>query len=276
MISNIKEAVRQTATFVVEGGAQKFPTFAEVMIREYGDIVCPYLRSTYLPLRFHPDTKAFAEDMDDEAAVDAWLNRLSIVSDIENPAQKEDEKDAAGEKDENECAQRNVGDSLDTGGNAAERYPLYEPDRGPIAWIARRIREKLSSASPYEMRAASTTLIALQGLPYTTPGIYMTLTFMTPTGRDNFAWVDIYIDAEEFRLGVGERLHDPITGGDTESRTVFETQAGTEWREGDIEEWLEYAHVILRDGDLSADDESDYEAIGCRPCVRPICLPWEE
>lgn len=42
---------------------------------------------------------------------------------------------------------------------------------------------------------------------------------------------------------------------------MFETQAGGDWREGDIDDWLPVANVIASQGSVSSEDYSDHEAI---------------
>jgi hypothetical protein len=73
--------------------------------------------------------------------------------------------------------------------------------------------------------------------------------------------VSIKISENEFRLGVGEHLYDPTVGGDTETRIVFEADAGGEWTEGDIDDWLPVASTIASEGQATAEDYSDPESI---------------
>jgi hypothetical protein len=81
--------------------------------------------------------------------------------------------------------------------------------------------------------------------------------YLAPSQDDgNYGWVDITISEHEFLLGIG----DPSVGGDTETRTSFEAQAGGSG-EGDIDEWLAVADVIAADGRVSAEDYSDHDAI---------------
>ena len=68
-------------------------------------------------------------------------------------------------------------------------------------------------------------------------------------------------------MSIGELIVGPL-GGDTESRTVFFAQAGSDWREGHLEydwlgsEWLDYASAIAEAGQPTVDgDSSDYEVI---------------
>ena len=148
-------------------------------------------------------------------------------------------------------------DSTPTSG----RYPLYERDRAAVASIAQLIRDHASSMSPRELRSASAVLLALERMPYATPGVHVSFGFSTHNRDGNFAWADIDIYEEEFRLGLGEHFYDPTVGGDTESRTVFETQAGSNWRDGEIEDWLTSAQVIANEGRPTVEDHSDFEAI---------------
>ena len=106
------------------------------------------------------------------------------------------------------------------------RFPLSVIDKPKIEKVVELVRDNLSSMSPADLRAAASILLALERLPLTTPGVQVTFGFVQPNTDGNFGWADIEISENEFRLGTGEHFHDPAVGGDTESRTVFEMQAG--------------------------------------------------
>ena len=142
-----------------------------------------------------------------------------------------------------------------------ERYPLDEVELSAVASVAQLIRSRTSSMSPHVLRSAAALLLALKRLPYATPCVDVSFGFSTPNRDGNYAWADVEINEEEFRLGLGEHFYDPAVGGDTESRTVFETQAGSSWRDGDIEDWLIFAQDIAQRGYPTVEDNSDYEGI---------------
>ena len=141
------------------------------------------------------------------------------------------------------------------------QYPLRETDLAAISAISRLIRDHTPIMSPREMRSASAALLALEQMPYVTPGVVLSFGFRTTDRNGNWGWADIEIHSNEFRLGLGEHFYDDAVGGDTESRTVFETQAGSTWREGEMDGWLEHASVYASEGQLIVEDHSDYEAI---------------
>jgi hypothetical protein len=115
--------------------------------------------------------------------------------------------------------------------------------------------------SPEHLRAAASVLLALERLPATTPGINVTFDFLQPNTDGNNGWADIRISEETLRFGLGEHFYDPKIGGDRETRTAFETEAGGYWREGDIDDWLAVANVIILDCEFSADEYSDHDEI---------------
>lgn len=89
----------------------------------------------------------------------------------------------------------------------------------------------------------------------------MTFSFQQPNFDGNYGWADITVSEDNFSLGLGEHFYDPTVGGDTETRIVFETQAGGNWPEGDIDDWLPVANVISADGLFSAEENSDWGAL---------------
>jgi hypothetical protein len=143
----------------------------------------------------------------------------------------------------------------------AGRFPLSIDDITKAEKVIKLVREQLSTMSPAHVRTAASVLLALEHLPATTPGIQVTFGFVQRNTDGNYGWADITISEDEFRLGVGEHYYDPSVGGDTETRIAFEAQAGGEWTEGDIDDWLPVANVIATEGDISMEDYSDYEAI---------------
>ena len=141
------------------------------------------------------------------------------------------------------------------------RFPLDERDRSSVDAIAHLIRTHTSSMCPRELRSAATVLLALERMPYATLGVDVSFSFLTPEREGNYGWVDIEINEEEFRLGFGEVFDSPAVGADWETRYIFETQTGSSWRQGSIEDWLEYAQVFADSGRLTVEDYSDYDAI---------------
>ncbi|MDR3420880.1 MAG: hypothetical protein P4L80_06510 [Xanthobacteraceae bacterium] len=142
-----------------------------------------------------------------------------------------------------------------------ERFPLSIDHMMKVKKVIQLMRNKLPIMHPGDLRTAAVVLIALERLPATTACVDVTFGFSLPNTDGNYGWVDIHIDEQEFRLASGEHFYDPSIGGDTQSRTVFETQAGGGWYSGDIDEWLECADRIASEGQVDAEDNSDHDGI---------------
>ncbi len=141
-------------------------------------------------------------------------------------------------------------------------FPIYPEDIPAIDQIVSLVRDLLRARQPADIRGAAALLSALDRLPRTTPGVSVTLTISTPEYQEGrFGWVDLTITDNEFSLGYGEHFYNPRVGGDTETHTIFETQSGSSWREGNIGDWLAMAHVAAADGKARVEDESDSDAI---------------
>ena len=115
--------------------------------------------------------------------------------------------------------------------------------------------------SPHALRTAAVLLLALERLPRSTSGISASLAFLSDNTNGNYGWASIEFCEKEFELGTGEHFYSCAVGGDTQSRTVFETQVGTSLRNGNIEDWLETAQFLAKHERLSVDDNSTHDAI---------------
>lgn len=142
----------------------------------------------------------------------------------------------------------------------SDEHDLLYDDRYHVDLVIQLILNHIPSMSHDEMRPAAAVLLALERLPYATPGVGVRLNFSTSIQEGNYAWASLDISDEEFQLGLGEYISGPF-GGDTESRTVFYAQAGSDWREGDINEWLSSAQHYGPPQADEGEDSSDYEAI---------------
>ena len=159
-------------------------------------------------------------------------------------------------------------DQRNRNAHAFGRFPLRSDendlsydDRYHVDLVIQLILNHIPSMSHGEMRSAAAVLLALERLPYATPGVDVRFSFSTPNLDGNYAWADIEILEEAFRLSLGEYFYTPGVGGDTESRTVFFAQAGSDWREGDINEWLSSAQYCGPPRADEGEDNSDYEVI---------------
>ena len=143
----------------------------------------------------------------------------------------------------------------------SDEHDLLYDDRYHVDLVIQLILDHIPSITSYdEMRPAAAVLLALERLPYATPGVGVRLNFSTSIQEGNSAWASLDISDEEFQLGLGEYISG-LFGGDTESRTVFFAQAGSDWREGDINEWLSYAQHYGSPQADEGEDSSDYEVI---------------
>jgi hypothetical protein len=143
----------------------------------------------------------------------------------------------------------------------AGRFPLSIDDITKVEEVINLVRDQLRNMRPAHLRAAASILLALERLPATTPGMQVTFSFQQPNFDGNYGWADITVSEDNFSLGLGEHFYDPTVGGDTETRIEFETQAGGNWPEGDIDDWLPVANVISADGLFSAEENSDWGAL---------------
>jgi hypothetical protein len=165
----------------------------------------------------------------------------------------------ATEEAEEQLASRQRGPSTDED-SSGDRFPLSEGDLQGIIAIAGLFRSQLATMTPAQLRSVAALLLALKRLPHTTRGVDVSLTYAQPNTDGNYGWATIDISEHELRLGIGEHFYDPGGGGDTESQTLFETYAGADSCQGDIELWLSYAEARAADGSLSIEaDSSDID-----------------
>jgi hypothetical protein len=150
------------------------------------------------------------------------------------------------------------------------RFPLSIDDKPKIERLVKLVRSQLFRMSPSDLRAAASVLFALERLPATIPGVMVTFGFSQPNNDGNYGWVDIAISEDEFRLSEGEHFYDPSVGGDTETRTKFETEVGGNRCRGDIDDWLSVACVIAcAGGEIDAEDHSEHDEIDWEADVDP-------
>jgi len=146
----------------------------------------------------------------------------------------------------------------ETGG----RFPLTFDDLEKLTRVIKLVRERLPKMNPACLHTAASVLLALERLPSTTPGVDVIFNFEQSNTDGNWGWADITISEDEFRLGLGQHFYEPLIGGDTETRVAFESYAGEEQSEGEIDDWLGIADVISRQGQVSIEqDNSDYDEI---------------
>lgn len=134
-------------------------------------------------------------------------------------------------------------------------YPVDADVLDGFSQMIRLIKENLSDLDPHHLRAAAVTLLALERLPRTTPGVNVVFGFRTPMERGSWAWADISIGNDCISLGNGEHFD----SGDSESRTKFQIYSGG--YEGSVRDWVELASMIFPDGIPSIEDYSDHDNI---------------
>lgn len=140
-------------------------------------------------------------------------------------------------------------------------FPMDEVDVAYLHEFATILRDRVQKMNPREMLTASTLIFALERLPHMTPGVDISLDlgFYDPEGGSS--WVDLEITEDELRLGSGMHTYTPDVGGDTESRTDFESQSGGTWYEGDTYSWIEQAWGYAAEGKISVVNNSDYDKV---------------
>jgi hypothetical protein len=155
---------------------------------------------------------------------------------------------------------------MDRDDNAEEigdnpRFPLRIQHKAKIDDIISLIRNHLVRMSPRELRSAAIALLALERLPFVTPGVDVSFGFQEVRNGGNYAWADLRISEESFSLNVGQHFYDPDVGGDTETQTTFEATEGDERCHGSIERWLETVSQIADGSPISCEDYSDHESV---------------
>jgi hypothetical protein len=140
-------------------------------------------------------------------------------------------------------------------------FPLRIQHKAEIEDIISLIRSHLVRMSPRELRSAASVLLALERLPFVTPGIDVSFGFQEPRNGGNYAWADLRISEESFSLNIGQHFYDPDVGGDTETQTAFEATEGDARCRGGIERWLETARQIADGSPISCEDYSDHESV---------------
>ena len=141
------------------------------------------------------------------------------------------------------------------------QFPLDDLDIANIHEFAALLRNRVNKMNPMEMLTASTLLFALDRLPYVTPGIDVSMTIRRNCLEDFSDWIDIRINEDELELGSGTHIYTPGVGGDTESRTDYETQSGDTWHEGDTSDWIKRVWPFKAEGKISVVDESEYDTV---------------
>lgn len=157
---------------------------------------------------------------------------------------------------------RETREDLDNDGTDTEvEFPMDDIDEAYLHEFATSLRERLPKLNPGEMLTISILILALERLPRVTPGVNISLDLGFYDPENGSSWVDLEISEDELRAGSGVHIYTPGVGGDTESRTDFESYSGGTWYDGDTYSWVEQASAYVAEGKISLVNNSDYDAV---------------
>lgn len=154
-----------------------------------------------------------------------------------------------------------------------ELFPFRSEDIFVVEDLKARFRELLKKPNlpANRVRDIGTVLFALERLPRSTPGVFVTI---GPHYRFNqeSSYCDLCISETEFRLSQGGSMYDPAVGGDNYSSTVFEIDTSG-YRSGSGEdptviEWFNTFDELINLGAtfdveyLGEDDQVDWTEEG--------------
>lgn len=145
--------------------------------------------------------------------------------------------------------------------DAERSFRLSSSDLAIFKRLASNLRNKLVKAEPSFIRSAAPAILALERLPRPTGGVQVRFGCKTPNQRGNYGWADISLSEDDIKGTVGKHFYDPEVGGDTESSVLFHRQVGGSSDYGSLEDWWEQAEGLSAVGYLSAEDDSDWDAI---------------
>lgn len=152
-------------------------------------------------------------------------------------------------------------DSDQGGTDTAVEFPMGDTDEAYFHELATLLRERLPKLNPGEILTISILILALERLPRVTPGVDISLDLGFREHENARSWINIEISEDELRVGSGEHIYTPGVGGDTESRTDFESCSGGTWYDGDMYHWIEQAAGYVPEGKISLVNSSDYDAV---------------
>ena len=160
-----------------------------------------------------------------------------------------------------------MGDTSEGGGSPACRFPLPEDGYSYLYEIEEILSRLTAPLTVPNKIAVWVAVIGLRRLPSSTEGLDVEISLTQPElmRRDgNWGWAEIRISEHLFALGEGGHVYSSAVGGDSRSRTVFESELGAPHCDGDetkMESWLERAKFLLDDADVSIEDRTDYESV---------------
>ncbi|MCY3745172.1 MAG: hypothetical protein F4Y20_03095 [Acidobacteria bacterium] len=159
-----------------------------------------------------------------------------------------------------------MGNTSEDGGSPADQFPLPEDGDSHLSEIERILSRLTASLTVPDKIAVWAAVIGLRRLPGSTAGLDVEISLMQPEliRRDgNWGWAEIRISEHSFVLGEGGHVYSSAVGGDSWSRTVFQSDLGAPYCDGDetrMENWLDRAKFLLDDAEVSIEDRTDY---GC-------------
>jgi hypothetical protein len=101
-----------------------------------------------------------------------------------------------------------------------------------------------SPLGPREVCAIGQLLHAMERLPWSTPGVFLTLTISERFSGEG-TYCDMFICDSELWLGMGTSFYDPGVGSDHETEHAFEVDIYGNRFSSNVEEWLARFKMLL-------------------------------
>lgn len=143
-------------------------------------------------------------------------------------------------------------------------FPLYPSEAWVYEKIGNIIRSRIAYCSPDEIVSLARLLYALERIPYSTPGLFIDLSFSSiyriNGGYETKYYLCLDFSDNSFRLSKAIVEYTPKMGSDSSSTTIFEMELGG-YRDGNFEvkDWLSdfQSYCEDKDSNLSISDGSD-------------------
>ena len=90
-------------------------------------------------------------------------------------------------------------------------FPFKLDEAGLCDKLSKLVRQLLIRAEPYEVMKLSKLLLALERLPYSTPGVHIQLGLIL-RATDEMNYTSVLLSDDEFRLDSGGYVHTPGVG----------------------------------------------------------------
>jgi hypothetical protein len=118
-------------------------------------------------------------------------------------------------------------------------FPFRPEEKVLLARLAFELRRALFKLSPRQIQGAAHAILAIEQLPFSTPGAGISMSFEDRVDG-GLVFMDVYVGECSFKLSKGGSDYSPESGSDSFSDTYFEVRLGG-FRQGSsylFEQWL--------------------------------------